>query len=162
MSSGGQGHRSSHNIARKNTLLKAHHLMLSVNWALPESQRDSIKCDEEPINTTDLWRIVMQPQNPATAAGSHRTHAGDTRLDQGKQMELREHISSPLGLQCGFLSLRVLLVPKQVLSYAFMYFSRMYLYLGQDELLSRKRKVGCSIQCVFTTEAGFPSVAATR
>lgn len=80
----------------------------------------------------------MQPQNPTTAAGSHHTRAGVTRLDQGKQMELCEHISPRLGLQCGFLSLRVLLVPKQVLSYAFMYFSRMYLYLGQDNCLPGK------------------------
>lgn len=79
--------------------------MRSVNWALPESQRDSIKPYEELINTTDLWRVVMQPQNPTTAAGSHRTHAGDTRLDQGRQMELCEHISSSLGSECGFLSL---------------------------------------------------------
>lgn len=34
--------------------------------------------------------------------------------------------------------------------------------LGERQLLARKRKVRYSVKCVFTMEAGFPSVAATR
>lgn len=34
--------------------------------------------------------------------------------------------------------------------------------LGARQLLARKRKVRCSIKCVFTMKTGFPSVVATR